>query len=393
MNDRIEHDLVSLFNERVESTPTPPVPEALLGLSARPRRRAGLVAAVAAVAAAAVVVVGTSIGTALLVGSSDEAPPAGQTGGSTAPTEQPSSGAGSSGAPTIPYIQDGVLRLASATTPTTADQLRWAGDSVVATDNYFSQESGEVARSSILRGEELVPLPFLDDSVVALSLDGTQVVAMSHPVTTITRLTVYDLAQGTEDGAIDLATPGSCCESGSFDLLGFDTSGRVFYNEGDRSFVWDPRTAEPTAITGAPGEIAQVGPQGVLAVSGDYGSSTERVLGEVSESGAFDGGQEFTMPDPTEPASWSPSGEVVAYTANSGPVVEPRDASTGPVRLDVGGMVFSHFVGFESETDLLLVAREGNRNNLLRCATSGSCEVIEEMGGLNALDNWVFPLL
>ncbi len=99
------------------------------------------------------------------------------------------------------------------------------------------------------------------------------------------------------------------------------------------------------------------------------------------------------MPEPTEPASWSPSGEVVAYTANSGPVVEPRDASTGPVRLDVGGMVFSHFVGFESETDLLLVAREGNRNNLLRCATSGSCEVIEEMGGLNALDNWVFPLL
>jgi hypothetical protein len=382
MNDRLENDLVSLFHERAESTPPLPIPEALRRLPARPRRRMGLVAAAAVV----VVVVGSSVGAALLVGSSNEAPTADQTDGPTAPSEQPSRGA-----PAIPYIQDGVLRLASATTPTTADQLRWAGDSIVATDNSWSSLKGAVATSSILRGEKLVPLPFLDDSVVALSLDGTQVVAMSHPVPTTTRLTVYDLPQGTEDGAIDLAAPGSCCESAAVTLLGFDTSGRVFYNDEDRSFVWDPRTAGPTAITGAPGEIAQVGSQGVLAASGNYNSSAERVLGEVSESGAFDGDREFTMPETTERPSWSPSGNVVAYTANSGPVVEPRDTSTGPVRLDVGGMVFSHFVGFESETDLLLVARDGNRSNLLRCATSGSCEVIDEMGGLNALDKWVFP--
>ncbi|WP_309647796.1 hypothetical protein [Nocardioides sp.] len=385
MSDPIEHDLRSLFKERVESTPHPPVPEALLGLSARPRRRGTVLAALAAVAAVAVVVVGVGIGTVLPTGS--DAPPAGQTGGSTGVDEQPLSDA-----PTIPYIQDGVLRHASSSAATTADQLHWAGDSVIVTDNYSSQAGDGVARSWILHGNELVTLPFLDDSVVALSLDGTEVLAMSHPDPTTTLLTVHDLAQRTEVGAIDLAAPGSCCESGAVDLLGFDTSGRVFYNEGDRSFVWDPRAAEPTAITGAPGEIAQVGTQGVLAMSGDYGSSTERVLGEVNELGAFKGGREFLMPDPTEPASWSPSGHVVAYTASSGPVVEPSDASTGPVGLDVGGMVFSHVVGFESETDLLLVAREGDRNNLLRCSTRGSCDVLEEMGGPNALDDWVFPL-
>ncbi|WP_341925219.1 hypothetical protein [Nocardioides psychrotolerans] len=378
MRDPIEHDLRSLFKERVESTPHPPVPEALLGLSARPRRRVAPLAAVAMIAAVAVVMVGISVGSGWLTGS--EAPPAGQTGGST--------GEG----PTIPYIQDGVLHRASSSAATTADQLRWAGDSVVVTDTYSSQAGDGVARSWMLDGNELVPLPFLDDSVVALSLDGSQVLAMSHPDPTTTRLTTHDLARGTEVGVIDLAVPGSCCESGTVQILGFDTAGRVFYNERDRSFVWDPRSAEPTAVRGAPGEIVQVGTQGVLAVSGDYGSSTERVLGEVNELGAFEGGRELTMPDPTEPASWSPSGQVVAYTASSGPVVEPSDASTPPVGLDVGGMVFSHVVGFESETALLLVARDGDRNNLLRCSTRGSCDVLEEMGGPNALDDWVFPL-
>lgn len=384
MSDPIEHDLRSLFRERVESTPHPPVPEALLGLSSRPRRRVTATVAVSA-AAVALAVVGVGIGGLLPLGSED--PPAGQIGGSTGAAQQ-----ASSRTPTIPYIQDGVLHRASSSVATTADQLRWAGDSVVVTDNFSSQAGDAVARSWILRGSSLLPLPFLDDSRVALSPDGTEVLAMSHPVPTATRLAVHDLEQGTEVGALDLAAPGSCCESGSVELLGFDTSGRVFFNEAGRSFVWDPRATEPTAVTGLPGEIVQVGNQGVLAVSGDYGSSTERVLGDVSAQGAFERGRELAMPDPTEPAAWSPSGDVVAYTAASGPVVETSDASTGPVGLDVGDMVFSHVVGFESETQLLLVAREGDRNNLLRCSTRGSCEVLEEMGGLNALDGWVFPL-
>lgn len=386
MNEEIEHDLVSLFNERAESTPVPPVPGALRGLTPR-RRRGGLTAAVAVAAVAA----GAGIGTAWLGGSFDQAPPASQNESSAAPSNRATSPDGSSAAPLLPHIRDGVLRWESATVSTTADQLQWAGGSVVATDVFFDQESGEASRSWMLRGEDLVPLPFLDDAVVKLSLDGTQVVALSHPVRTTTRLTVHDLVEGTQIGTLDLATPGSCCQSGSIDLVGFDASGRVFYNEAELSFVWDPRTKAPTAITGTPGEIAQVGPQGVLAASGAYGSSPRRVLGEVSQSGAFVGGQEFMMPETTESASWSPSGDFVAHTANSGPVVEPRDAATPPVSLDISGMDFSHFVAFESETDLLLVAREGNRNNLLRCSTGGSCRVIEAMGGRSALDHWVFP--
>ena len=387
MNDRLEHDLVSLFHERADSTPTSPVPGDLLALAERAHRRAGLVAALAAAAA---VVVGASVGTTMLVGSSDDAPPADQN--STAPSERAPSQDGSA-ISIVPHIKDGALHLAAATIPTTAEQLQWRGQSVLATDVFFSQESGEASRSWILREEDLVPLPFLDDAVAKLSLDGTQVVAMTYPTGTTTRLTVYDLAKETPEGTIDLPVPGSCCESGSVTLRGFDVSGRVFYNDGDRSFVWDPRTAKPTLITGAPGVIAQVGPQGVLAATGAFGSSPKRVLGEVSESGAFEGSREFTMPETTETASWSPSGDFIAYSAHSGPVVEARDASTGPVRLDINDMTFSHFLAFESETDLLLVAREGNRDHLLRCTTSGSCEVIQEMGHSHALMQWHFPQL
>lgn len=413
MVDRIEDDLVALFHERAESDPPPPVPEALLTMSARPRRRA---ATLAAIAAAAVVVVGTSIGAALFVGSADDAPVVDQTGGPSAPDETPTAPRPSdpSGAQTrqspgsddqppvkagpsvslrIPYIRDGFLRFGSAATPTTADQVQSAGTTVLATDNYSSQEGDGLARTSILRGEELVPLAFLDDSVVALNLDGTQVLAMDYPDTTTTRLTVYDLPQGTETGVIEIAVPGTCCETSAVDPVGFDASGRVFVNEGNGSFMWDPRTERPIVdVTGAPGKIVQVGLQGALAISGDFGSSARRVLGEVDESGVFVAGQEFTMPDTTETATWSPSGDTVAYSANAGPVVMPRDVSTGPVPLDVGDRVFSNFVAFESETDLLLVAREGNRSSLLRCSTASTCEKIADMGGLSTLANWVFPL-
>jgi hypothetical protein len=129
----------------------------------------------------------------------------------------------------------------------------------------------------------------------------------------------------------------------------------------------------------------------VAAVPGGGGKVLGTMLGDVTESGQFRARLALPTADATEGIVWSPSGTHVAYTAERGTVIDSLADDADGMQLDLGGWEFSHFVGFESDTTLLLIARQGRQLDLPRCEVASECQIVKELGGVNSLDHWAFP--
>lgn len=383
MTEPLEHELVVLFREQANSAEVPPVQVDTL------RRRAAEIARdshkpmiLGVAAATALLVAGVAVSSGLLGSSPDETP-------ATPPVANQGSSDGS--LPQVPFINEGVLHVGSGEFPTSADQLFAEGDALLLTDTYYSQTKGESSRSFALTDGKIVNLPELVDAIVSLSPDGTAVAAITHPTPASTQVSVYRFPQMDQVRSIDLPFGGSCCGPQSVNFRGWDGAGHLFLNAEGESLMWDPASDAAVKVTGAPGEIVQADNAGVLAVPGEYGQVADRVLGEVNDEGHFQARLTITAGDPTAGVSWSPSGTLAAYFGQSAPVIDDVEDDREAVSLNLGGREFSHFVAFESDASVLLVARKGNKNDLLRCGAEGGCDFVLQIGAVANLDDWIFP--
>ncbi len=382
MTEPLEGELTQLLQERADAAQPPPVPLGMLrreGQAARDRSRRRPV--LAAAAAAGILVLGLTAVTSLVSPSSKNTPT------DSPRSEQPAR-------PQVPYIHQGLLRVGSDEIPTQADQVLAEAGSVLVTDHYYSQSKGESSRSHALLGGELTPLPILEDAVVSLSQGGNLVAALSHPTPDSTRISVYRFPETDHERHIDLQIPGSCCHPGAVGFLGWDGDDRLFYNVDwlDEPFVWDVLTegSAPVPVRGAPGPVIQVDLAGAVTVPGQYGEVTERVLGDVDESGVFRERMTIPAAEPTETIRWSPTGDFAAYRGKTAPVIDTVEDGQAGVPLNLGARKYSHFVAFEPDGNALLVTWTRNRHELMRCEPTGDCAPVLELGGVNALDDWAF---
>ncbi len=383
MTDPLEQELVVLFREQATSAEVPPARVAALQRRAggvKPASHKPMVLGVAA--ATALLIAGVAVGSGVLGNSHDDTP-------ATPPVAN--QGSADASLPQMPFIYKGVLHVGSEEYATSADQLFVEGDALLLSDIYYSQTMGESSRSFALSAGDVVDLPELVDAIVSLNPDGTAVAAITHPTRASTQVSVYRFPQMNQVRSIDLPIAGSCCESPSVSFRGWDGAGHLFLNAEGESLMWDPAGDAAVEVTGAPGEIVQADNAGVLAVPGRYGQVAERVLGEVDDAGRFQARLTIAAGDPFGGVSWSSAGTLAAYYGQSAPVIDDVEDDQDAVVLDLGGREFSHFVGFESDASVLLVARDGSKNDLLRCGADGGCDLVTEIGAVARLSDWIFP--
>lgn len=379
MTDQLERDLTALFQDRATATDVPPLPldriaSAGARASATRRRRTGIAAAVAA----AVVVVAIAVPAALLGSHDGAVPPIADDGPSPTNAVAP---------PALPYLHRGVLYADGRQVAAPgADYLEATGDTTLV--GYWTPP-GHITWS-VLRGDGLVRLPYLDDqSSPALSADGSEAAAVTNPTPLTTRVAVYDLASGRMSAHIDLDVPRTCCDGGAVQAVTFAADGRLYWLQGVGFHVWRPGSATAPQLQ-VEHPIYQVGPAGPIVAVGNGGR-----VGTVDADGRFTPGRRLPV---DQSALFSPDGREIAFevddqlaaktgTTAYGPTV--MDADTGrPVALHLTG-TFARWDGFEDDGHVL-VTTTGAGTHLERCDTgAGSCEPVMDLPG--SPDSWVFP--